>query len=167
VRVDSRESDCQLRHLFVAPRHHVPRGRAARTRRPNRAGHGKDRGARGRLPGMSGLSGRSRHGRQDLSHMLPATVWLAIACVVVITALFSVLAAFLVLILRELEAAGGSSTSLIAKIRLGRRAIETQAGHVPREVPTVNERMAQLAVALATVDANLSRLTEALKRRQR
>ena len=99
--------------------------------------------------------------------MLPATVWLAIACVVVITALFSVLAAFLVLILRELEAAGGSSTSLLAKIRLGRRAIEVQTGHVPREVPTVNEQMAQLAVTLATVDANLSRLIKAVERRQR
>src|SRR5207237_10296625 len=111
------------RVFVVAPRHHVPRGRAARTRRPNRAGHGKDRGARGRLPGMSGLSGRSRHGRQDLSHMLPATVWLAIACVVVITALFSVLAAFLVLILRELEAAGGASTSLLGDPPPGPRAL--------------------------------------------
>ena len=51
------------------------------------------------------------------------TTALAVLSVAAVSALFVALAIFLVLILRELEPTGGTTTSFLAKIRLGLRAI--------------------------------------------
>lgn len=91
-------------------------------------------------------------------------VWLAIASVVAVAALFIALAVFLVLILRELGPTGGSSTSYLGKIRLGLRAIEIETGHIPNEVTKLNGGLKQIAGGLGVVDGNLGRLAAALQR---
>ena len=92
--------------------------------------------------------------------------WLTLASVVAASALFIALAIFLVLILRELEPTGGTTTSFLAKIRLGLRAIEIETGHIPGQVPRLNQGLGQIAGGLAVVDQNLGRLASALERQE-
>jgi len=97
---------------------------------------------------------------------MSAMAWLAIASVVAVAALFVALAVFLVLILRELQPTGGSTTSFLAKIRLGLRAIEIETGHIPAEVTKLNGGLKQIAGGLGVVDGNLGRLAAALQRQE-
>ena len=97
---------------------------------------------------------------------MTATVWLALGSVVAASALFIALAMFLVLILKELEPTGGNSTSFLAKIRLGLRAIEIETGHIPGEVPKLNQGLGQIASGLGIVDRNLGQLAAALQRQE-
>lgn len=92
--------------------------------------------------------------------------WLALASVMAVAALFVALAVFLVMILRELEPTGGSPTSFLAKIRLGLRAIEIETGHIPGEVPKLNQGLSHIAAGLGVVDGNLGRLASALRRQE-
>ncbi len=92
--------------------------------------------------------------------------WLALASVAAASALFIALAVFLVLILNELVPTGGSTTSFLAKIRLGLRAIEIETGHIPGEVPPLNLGLAQIAHGLQAVDRNLGRLAAALQQQE-
>ena len=95
---------------------------------------------------------------------MSSMVWLAIASVIAVAALFIALAVFLVLILRQLQPIGGSTTSFLAKIRLGLRAIEIETGHIPTEVTKLNGGLEQIAGGLGVVDGNLGRLAAALQR---
>ena len=92
--------------------------------------------------------------------------WLTLASVVASAALFIALAVFLVLILRELEPTGGRTTSFLAKIRLGLRAIEIETGYLPTEVTKLNGGLKQIAGGLTVVDANLARLAVGLQRQE-
>src|SRR5262245_46717699 len=111
------------------------------------------------MPGLPDLRDWSRTGRTAMNPM----VWLTVASVVAVSALFVALAVFLVLILKELEPTGGTATSYLAKIRLGLRAIEIETGHIPAEVPKLNNGLAQIAQGLGVVDGNLGRLAAALE----
>jgi hypothetical protein len=91
---------------------------------------------------------------------------LALLSVVAASALFIALAIFLVLILRELEPTGGTTTSFLAKIRVGLRAIEVETGHIPGQVPRLNEGLRQIAGGLGVVDGNLAQLGTALQRQE-
>ena len=93
-------------------------------------------------------------------------VWLTLASVIAVAALFVALAVFLVLILRELEPTGRSTTSYLAKIRLGLRAIEIETGNIPTEVTKLNGGLTQIAGGLGVVDGNLGRLAAALQRQE-
>ena len=97
---------------------------------------------------------------------MTATTWLALASVLAASALFIALAIFLVLILRELEPTGGTTVSFLAKIRLGLRAIEIETGHIPGEVPRLNQGLGQIADGLGVVDGNLGQLAAALQRQE-
>ena len=97
---------------------------------------------------------------------MSAMVWLTLASVVAVAALFIALAVFLVLILRELEPTGGRTTSFLAKIRLGLRAIEIETGYIPTEVTKLNGGLKQIAGGLTVVDANLARLAAGLQRQE-
>ena len=97
---------------------------------------------------------------------MSAMVWLTLASVVAVAALFIALAVFLVLILRELEPTGGRTTSFLAKIRLGLRAIEIETGYIPTEVTKLNGGLKQIAGGLTVVDANLARLAVGLQRQE-
>ena len=92
--------------------------------------------------------------------------WLTLASVLAASALFIALAIFLKLILAQLEPAGGRPTSFLAKIRLGLRAIEIETGHIPGEVPRLNEGLSQIAGGLAIVDRNLAQLAAALQQQE-
>ena len=67
------------------------------------------------MPGLSRVRPRPLTGRTSVT----TTTVLALLSVVAASALFIALAIFLVLILRELEPTGGTTTSFLAKIRLG------------------------------------------------
>ncbi len=92
--------------------------------------------------------------------------WLTLASVLAASALFIALAIFLHLILAQLEPAGGSPTSFLAKIRLGLRAIEAETAYIPNEVPRLNDGLSQIAGGLGVVDGNLSQLAAALQRQE-
>ena len=93
-------------------------------------------------------------------------VWLSIASVAAVAALFIALAAFLVLILRELDPTGGTGQSYLAKIRVGLRAIEIETGHIPGEVVPLNQRLALIRDGLVEVDANIGRLASGIQRQE-
>ena len=97
---------------------------------------------------------------------MSAMAWLTLASVVAVAALFIALAVFLVLILRELEPTGGTTTSFLAKIRLGLRAIEIETGYIPTEVTKLNGGLEQIAGGLTVVDGNLARLAAGLQRQE-
>lgn len=93
-------------------------------------------------------------------------VWLTVASVVAVSALFVALAVFLVLILRQLNPTGGHGQSYLAKIRLGLRAIEMETGHIPAEVPRLNQGLGLISTGLAEVDAHLGRLATGILRQE-
>jgi hypothetical protein len=76
--------------------------------------------------------------------------------------LFLALALFLRRIAMTLEDIGGPSTAfyrstnLLAKIRLGVRAIETQTSALAPEVTALNGALAAVGDGLAAIDANLA-----------
>ena len=93
-------------------------------------------------------------------------VWLTLISVIAASALFIALAAFLLLILKELNPIGGLGTSFLAKIRLGLRAIEMETGNIPREVPRLNAGLAAVRDGLVAVDGNLAQLASGIQRQE-
>ena len=78
-------------------------------------------------------------------------------------ALLGIVALYLVLIHRELDAIGGSGTSYLAKIRFGLRAIEKETGHLAPEVGKLNAGLRALDSGLRAVEAELGRTVRNLK----
>ena len=77
--------------------------------------------------------------------------------------LLSVMLAFYVGRITELlEAAGGSPTSYLAKIRLGLRAIDTETSALAPQVTRLNKGLAALAGGLKTLDQNLAAVVKKL-----
>ncbi len=68
--------------------------------------------------------------------------------------LFLVVAIYVILILRELRATGGTPTSLLAKIRLGRRAIEVHCRHIEPELTHLNRTLESVRDAFRAIEAN-------------
>lgn len=97
---------------------------------------------------------------------MTAVVWLAVLSVAAVAALFVTLAVFLIRILDALIPTGGSATSLLAKIRLGLRAIEIETGHLPAEATTLNAGLAAVRDGLNGVGADLGRLAAAVQRQE-
>ena len=93
-------------------------------------------------------------------------VWLTLISVIAASALFIALAAFLLLILKELNPIGGLGTSFLAKIRLGLRAIEIETGNIPREVPRLNAGLVAVRDGLVVVDGNLAQLASSIQRQE-
>lgn len=80
----------------------------------------------------------------------------------VVVAFFGVVAVYLLLIARTLEAIGGAPDSFLAKLRLGLRAIERETGHLPREVLRLNDNLTAVQEGLKRVDEHLSNTIEAV-----
>ena len=89
-------------------------------------------------------------------------VLLTVISALVVVVFFGALAVYLVLIARTLEAIGGNADSLLAKLRLGLRAIEQETGHLPREVTKLNAGLTAVAQGLQQVDAHLVGTIEAV-----
>jgi hypothetical protein len=66
-------------------------------------------------------------------------------------------------IVSALDAIGGAGDSLLAKLRLGLRAIERETSHLPAAAPKINAGLQQIAGGLTQVDATLDSLHSALK----
>lgn len=79
---------------------------------------------------------------------------------------FVVLAVALVHISRVLESIGGTSTSFLAKLRLGLRAIEKETSHLTPQVLQINAGLSQIAGGLVSVDQHLVGAIEAITRQE-
>jgi hypothetical protein len=77
--------------------------------------------------------------------------------------LLGVVALYLVLIRRELDAIGGSPTSFLAKIRFGLRAIEKETALLGPQVSKLNEGLRTLDGGLRAVEQELSGVVRNLK----
>jgi hypothetical protein len=93
-------------------------------------------------------------------------VLLSILSALVVVVFFGVLAVYLVLIARTLEAIGGEGDSFLAKLRLGLRAIEKETSHLPGEVTKLNAGLTAVAGGLQQVDEHLVNTIEAVVRQQ-
>jgi hypothetical protein len=74
----------------------------------------------------------------------------------------AVVARALMKIVPALEAIGGNGDSLLAKLRLGLRAIERETSHLPAAAPVINGGLEKIAAGLGQVDATLGSLHAAL-----
>ena len=89
---------------------------------------------------------------------------LTILAAVAVVALVVVLAAYLIAIIRLLESIGGNSTSWLAKIRWGVRAIDTQTALIPPQVTALNRGLSAVSDGLKVIDASLGSTIEAVVR---
>lgn len=83
------------------------------------------------------------------------TVFLTLLSAIVVLVFLGVVAIYLVMISRLLEAIGGTPTSYLAKLRLGLRAIETETGHLPVQVTKLNEGLTAIANGLSAADDHM------------
>jgi hypothetical protein len=81
---------------------------------------------------------------------------LTVLTALAVLALVAVLVAYLVGIIAVLERIGGSPTSLLARIRLGVRAIEMETSAIGPEVTQLNASLAAIAGGLRAVDDQLA-----------
>ncbi len=94
-------------------------------------------------------------------------VLLMVLTILAVLALVVVLVYYLAHIIGLLEAIGGKPASLLAKLRLGLRAIETETGALPAQVPPLNETLGAIAGGLQQVDRHLVGTIEAVLRQER
>jgi hypothetical protein len=87
---------------------------------------------------------------------------LTLASCLAAVVLLGIVALYLVLIGRELDAIGGSPASYLAKIRFGLRAIEKETGHLAPEVGKLNFGLGALDSGLRSVEKELGRIVENL-----
>jgi hypothetical protein len=88
--------------------------------------------------------------------------WLALLSMLAVVAFAGVLVFYLAAILRTLEMIGGHSTSYLAKIRMGVRAIETETGMLAPQVTRLNQGAGALLEGLKAVAADLNAAEKAL-----
>ena len=82
-------------------------------------------------------------------------VFLTLLSAIVVLVFLGVVAIYLIMISRLLEAIGGAPTSYLAKLRLGLRAIETETGHLPVQVTKLNEGLTAIADGLVLADDHM------------
>ena len=83
-------------------------------------------------------------------------LFLTLLSALAVLSLVAALVVYLVAISRVLERIGGTPTSLLAKIRLGVRAIEQETGALAPEVTRLNEGLTAIAGGLRAVDDHLA-----------
>jgi hypothetical protein len=81
---------------------------------------------------------------------------LTVLTALAVLALVAVLVVYLIVIVAALERIGGSPTSLLAKIRLGVRAIEKETSALAPEVTQLNAGLTAIAGGLRAVDDELA-----------
>lgn len=89
---------------------------------------------------------------------------LMLLTVLAVLLFFAMLGVFLRMIIRTLAEIGGRADSLLAKIRLGLRAIEVETGHLPVQVATLNGQLAAVASGLGAVADGLDATAAAAMR---
>jgi len=93
--------------------------------------------------------------------MIPLLTLLTAAAVL---ALVAALVVYLVRIIGVLERIGGTPTSLLAKIRLGVRAIEQETAALAPEVTRLNAGLGAIAGGLKQVDDRMAATVAAITR---
>lgn len=88
--------------------------------------------------------------------------WLLLVSILGALLFLAVIAWALMKIVPALEAIGGNGDSLLAKLRLGLRAIERETSHLPAAAPGINAGLDSIAGGLVQVDATLGSLHAAL-----
>ncbi len=81
--------------------------------------------------------------------------WLMILTVLLVLVFVGALIYFVSGIQTLLDKIGGNGNSFLAKLRLGLRAIETETGHLPKEVTQLNETLIKTAAGLKVVNNHL------------
>ena len=81
-----------------------------------------------------------------------------------VLALVAALVIYLIRIIRVLERIGGTPTSLLAKIRLGVRAIEQETAALAPEATRLNQGLTAIAGGLRAVDDRLAATVAAVTR---
>ncbi len=82
--------------------------------------------------------------------------FLMVVTALVVVLFFGALAVYLVMIVRVLEAIGGTPTSYLAKLRLGLRAIEGETAHLPVQVTKLNQGLTAVASGLQMVETHFT-----------
>ena len=95
--------------------------------------------------------------------MLLLTCLTALLVIVV----FLVVAFALIKISGVLRDIGGTPTSLLAKLRLGLRAIDQETAHLTPQAVRLNEGLEAIAVGLRSVDGHLANTIEAASQQER
>jgi hypothetical protein len=93
-------------------------------------------------------------------------VFLTLLSAIVVLVFLGVVAVYLVMISRLLEAIGGNPTSYLAKLRLGLRAIETETGHLPTQVTKLNSGLTAIAEGLSRADEHLVSTIDAVVKQE-
>lgn len=91
-------------------------------------------------------------------------VILMIITVLAVLLLVWVLVRYLRTIIQTLVRIGGSGHSLLAKLRLGLRAIERETGYLPTHVGSLNETLSDTADGLKAINTNLEDTIEAVSK---
>ncbi len=100
-------------------------------------------------------------------------VLLTVLSALAVVVLFAALVFYLVRIVTILDDIGGetpkgysSRSSYLSKIAFGVRAIEQQTGHLGPQVTQLNEKLAQAAEGLRSIDGHLVQTIEAVERQE-
>jgi hypothetical protein len=93
--------------------------------------------------------------------------WPILATALATLLFLAAVASALVSIVGALESIGGNGDSLLAKLRLGLRAIERETSHLPVAAPKINAGLQQIAGGLIQVDTTLGSLHAALKAQEK
>lgn len=83
-----------------------------------------------------------------------------------VAALFVALAVYLVILNDVLGRVGRGPTSLLAKIRMGVRAIERETSHLGPEVTRLNQGLSAVRDGVVQIDRNLAGIIEAVSRQE-
>ncbi|GAB4436737.1 MAG: hypothetical protein Kow0031_18470 [Anaerolineae bacterium] len=94
-------------------------------------------------------------------------VLMMILTIIILSAFFGVLAVYLYIIGKALDAIGGSPDSYLAKLRLGLRAIEQETSHIPTMVTQLNQNLTATAEGLQVVDGHLVKTIDAVLKQER
>lgn len=93
-------------------------------------------------------------------------VLLTVLTIVLILLLVGTLVAYLLRIIAELEAIGGDSDSLLARVRWGVRAIERMTDPIGPQVTTLNDGLDSIGDGLGAIRGNLEGMATALRRQE-
>lgn len=94
-------------------------------------------------------------------------ITLMLLTVLAVLLLVGVLTYYLTGIIRVLTQIGGDGQSLLARLRLGLRAIEQETGHLPVQVTKLNENLGETAGGLKMIDNQLTGTIDAVVKQQR
>lgn len=94
-------------------------------------------------------------------------VLLTVSTIALILILVGALLVYLVKVITELEAIGGDSDSLLAKVRWGVRAIERMTDPIGPQVTRLNDGLGAVGDGLGAIRGNLEGIAGALERQER